>query len=182
MLKELYFWSTLLSVGFVVAVALAAGAILAAVSHNRGTDRIRIRRRLEWVWLAASIGVVAILTLQPGPDGFGSPLPALLDPLSGFVARDALANLVLYVPVGFLAALLWRTSRRPVVWATALAFGVSFSIEFAQLILPIGRSAQFYDVVFNTVGGLVGGWIGALVSGRFRQSGARVEYEVRASN
>ena len=182
MLKELYFWSTLLSVGFVVAVALAAGAILAAVSHNRGTDRITIRRRLEWVWLAASIGVVAIPDPATGTGRVRITAPGA--PRSALRIRrgDALANLVLYVPVGFLAALLWRTSRRPVVWATALAFGVSFSIEFAQLILPIGRSAQFYDVVFNTVGGLVGGLIGALVSGRFRPSGARVEYEVRASN
>ena len=49
--------------------------------------------------------------------------------------------------------------------ATVLAFGVSLSIEFAQLILPIGRSAQIYDVDFNTAGGLVGGAIGTLVSG-----------------
>jgi VanZ family protein len=178
-LSELYFWSTPLSVGLVIAVALVTSGVLVAISHDRGTARRTILQRLEWVWLAASVGVVAILTVQPGPEGIGSPLPALLNPLSDFGPRDALANLVLYVPVGFFAALVWRTTRRPIIWATVLALGVSLSIEFAQLILPIGRSAQIYDVVFNAAGGLVGGAIGTVVFGRVQQPDSVFDRDVR---
>lgn len=177
MLKELYFWSTLRSVGVVLVAAVAVSGALIAISHTRGFDRSGLVKRLEWVWLAASISAVAILTLQPGPDGFGSTLPALFNPLSGFSPRDAAANLALYVPVGFFAALTWRESGRPIVWATILAFGVSVSIEFAQLTLPIGRAAQVHDVVFNTLGGVVGGVMGVLVVGWVRQSNASMRHE-----
>ena len=108
------------------------------------------------MWLVASVAVVAVLTLQPGPGGFGAPLPSILNPFSRLYGADAIVNAILYVPVGFFAAVVWRLKTRPIVWATGFAFSVSLVVEFAQLVLPISRSAQFQDLVFNTLGGLVG--------------------------
>jgi glycopeptide antibiotics resistance protein len=84
--------------------------------------------------------------------------------------KDALDNLVLFMPVGFFAALWWRSKPRPVVWAVSLAFTVSFAIEMTQLVLPIDRAASIHDVMFNTLGGLVGAMVGILVVHMVRRS------------
>jgi glycopeptide antibiotics resistance protein len=77
---------------------------------------------------------------------------------------------VLFLPVGFFAALWWRSTSRPVVWAAGLAFTVSFAIEITQLVLPINRAASIHDVMFNTLGGLVGAMVGMLVVRMVRRS------------
>jgi VanZ family protein len=162
-LRELHFGSILLGVALVVVLAAAASGAVLASSRKNGADRESIVGRLERIWLVASLAVAIGLTLQPGPGGFGSPLPSILNPLSGLHWGDALANTILYLPVGFFAVAVWKSKPRPVVWATGLAFSVALVIELAQFVLPISRSAQFHDVVFNTLGGFIGALAGSLV-------------------
>lgn len=163
MSRSLHFGSILLGVAFVVVLAaVASGAVLAS-SRKSGADRDSIVGRLERIWLVASLAVVVGLTLQPGPGGFGSPLPSILNPLSRVAWGDALANTILYLPVGFFAAAVRRSKPQPVVRATGLAFSVSLVVELAQFVLPISRSAQFHDVAFNTLGGFIGAVAGSLV-------------------
>ena len=80
---------------------------------------------------------------------------ALAAPLPGTVHRaqvEAVANVLLFVPVGALAALVLRSNA-----VLPVAFGAMTSvlIELAQVALP-GRVSDPVDVVANTAGTLVG--------------------------
>jgi len=173
-LRELHFGSILLGAALVAVIAAGASGAVLASSRKNGDDRDAIVGRLERIWLVASVAVVVGLTLQPGPGGFGSPLPSMLDPFAPLGKRDALANTILYLPVGFFAAAVWKSKPRPVVWATGLALSVSLVIELAQFVLPISRSAQFHDVVFNTLGGFIGALAGSVVFQLVREPKQRV--------
>ena len=64
---------------------------------------------------------------------------------------DAVANLLLYVPLG--AALFWN--GRVGLRAVGFAFLLSAGIEFAQTFIP-GRDPSLADVTFNTLGAAAG--------------------------
>lgn len=74
---------------------------------------------------------------------------------------DAIANLLLYAPLG--AALVWngRIGPRPVFYA----FLLSACIELAQTVIP-GRDPSLGDVTFNTLGA-AGGQLAALLARRW---------------
>ena len=66
-----------------------------------------------------------------------------------------LGNIIMFMPMGFFPALLWRRWRW---WKSLLAgFSTSVSIEFIQFF--IGRSTDIDDVILNTAGALTGFWI-----------------------
>lgn len=161
--KQLHFVSITVSLAWIAVITLAINIAMTAVLRRRGSGYGSIADRLQVVWLIAAIAAVVVMTLQPGPDGFGAPLPSLPNPLAPVVVPDAVANVVLYLPLGFTATLLWKSKPHRVFMATGLAFCVSLAIELAQWILPISRSAQIHDVIFNTLGGFVGGVAAALV-------------------
>lgn len=68
--------------------------------------------------------------------------------------RDPVGNLLLFVPLGFLApgALGIRDWRR----VAALAAAIGGAIELSQLLLSLGSLASIDDVIFNTAGALLG--------------------------
>lgn len=63
-----------------------------------------------------------------------------------------LGNIVMFMPLGFFPALLWRKWR----WWKSLLVGfcASVAIEFTQFF--IGRFTDIDDVILNTIGALVG--------------------------
>ncbi len=66
-----------------------------------------------------------------------------------------LANMGIFVPLGFLVSLLWR---RPRWWKAVISgFLTSFFVEFIQLF--IARSTDIDDVILNTAGALAGYWL-----------------------
>jgi hypothetical protein len=170
MVIELRLGSTLLSGIWIAAIALVASGFVIGFSRGRWADRDSIVDRLVTVWLMAALAGVAILTLQPGPGGFDAARPAILSPFSRLDVPDALANLVLYLPVGVFAVFRWRSESRPVMWATGFALSVSLAVELAQRVLPIDRAATTDDVLFNTVGGFIGAVAGAVVARLARKS------------
>ena len=141
---------------WIAPVALVAGVVVVAVSLWRGVDRRVIIERLALVGLLAALGAAAALTLQPLDGGFDAPRASNFNPLSRFGRKDALDNVLLFLPFGFFAAVWWRSKPRPVLWATGLAFSASFGIEMAQWVAPINRAASIHDIMSNTLGGFPG--------------------------
>lgn len=114
----------------------------------RITGRLfRVSRRSTTIALAATVVVIAGLTLSPR----SGPGELQLHPLGDFTTVDAVENLVLFLPFG--AALCLR--RWPLHTATATGLAFSVSIESAQLVIP-GRTTSIDDVIFNALGTAVG--------------------------
>lgn len=168
MFTGLPFGSTFLSVIWIPFLAVLASAAVIGVSHRHGSDRDSVRDRLVLVWFVTAVGTVLLLTLQPGPEGFGRARPSILNPVSPFAGKDALANVVLFLPVGFFAGLCWRAKSHSVAWVTGFVFVLSLSVEFAQKVLPIDRAASTPDVLYNVLGGFAGAVAAALITRRVR--------------
>ncbi|CAM4007080.1 VanZ like family protein [Corynebacterium belfantii] len=73
---------------------------------------------------------------------------------------DSLGNVALFVPWGYLLALLGWRLRWPVVVATLASISLSAGIETLQFIFARGYS-DIDDVVFNSLGGLLGAMVAA---------------------
>lgn len=74
-----------------------------------------------------------------------------------------LGNIIMFMPVGFFPALLWRGWRW---WKSLLAgFCTSAMIELIQFF--IGRSTDIDDVILNTAGALIGFWVFCLLRAIF---------------
>ena len=70
-----------------------------------------------------------------------------------------LGNIIMFIPIGFFPALLWRNPS----WKKALIYGLvtSGAIEFVQFF--IGRSTDIDDILLNTFGALIGYWLFCLI-------------------
>ena len=66
-------------------------------------------------------------------------------------------NFALTIPLGFLSNMQSKLKGEPAFLKTLLTvLLISFTAEFLQLILPIGRMCGIDDVLTNTLGGLLG--------------------------
>jgi glycopeptide antibiotics resistance protein len=81
-----------------------------------------------------------------------------------YLLVDVLGNIALFVPLGLcFAALSTRASRMGRFVAAVLPAAVlSLAIELTQLAMP-SRASDVDDVLFNTVGAMLGGLVGVLV-------------------
>lgn len=86
-----------------------------------------------------------------------------LDHMSYWGLFMLLGNIIMFMPIGFFPALLWRKWR----WRKSLLTGfcTSTAIEFIQFF--IGRSTDIDDVILNTAGALIGFWIFCLLRAVF---------------
>jgi glycopeptide antibiotics resistance protein len=66
-----------------------------------------------------------------------------------------LANIGMFVPVGFFSALLWRRAR----WWKSLLVGFFLSCSIEGIQFFIGRTTDIDDVILNTAGALGGFWL-----------------------
>ena len=127
-------------------------------------------RRTDARFLAITVAViVVILYLSFFPFHFssrgGSPLGTLLSTYREKTARsDALGNLLLYFPLGFFAAQIYRqrSASRYILPVTALGAGLSFAVELVQF-YDASRVSSMADVYANTIGTLAGAAAAALV-------------------
>ena len=108
--------------------------------------------RRQWL-AAASVAFVLAATMVPtrAPD---QPFSTCI--LCGEQGgADALANVLLFLPFGLAFGALTRR-----LWITVLAAALfSTAIEITQTLAIHGRDGALGDIVFNTLGGFVGGWI-----------------------
>lgn len=61
-------------------------------------------------------------------------------------------NIIMFLPVGFFPALLWRGGR----WWKALLSGMGLSLTIELCQIPIGRGTDIDDLWLNTLGALLG--------------------------
>ncbi len=118
--------------------------------------------RLVWLPLLAYVLLVVYGSLFPW-SGWQWPADSLIDflwaALPHYITRtDVTTNLLVYFPVGLLAALaLRRSNSLPLTWLRATVFGAGLSLcmEFGQNFLP-WRNASNLDVLMNTCGSALG--------------------------
>jgi hypothetical protein len=120
--------------------------------------RLAGHRRTTATLLGVAMLGTAALTLAPA----GDPNTAIgcnvgLPYINSF-AVESTANILLFVPVSFLATVLWR---RPVL-AVLSASVFSALIEAVQaFVVEIGRACDTSDWITNTAGAIIGGTVAA---------------------
>lgn len=66
-----------------------------------------------------------------------------------------LGNIIMFLPVGFFVALLWRRAR----WWKSMLAGFAASVLVESIQLFIGRVTDIDDVILNSTGALAGFWL-----------------------
>lgn len=150
----------------VLAVPVAAVTlVIARRGHRDLPARERGWRLLLDVALALCLlGIVSVTLLPAVGGGTGLEQGLQLRPFTSIVAQLTSAldasvafrivglNIVLFIPLGLLLRV------RPLGWLTTVAVvaATSLTIETAQAVLPLGRTANIDDVLLNTLGGALG--------------------------
>lgn len=123
-----------------------------------------VRRRWVVGGLVAYVVVVAVVVLSPVS------YAGIVHRLDGWL-RDGLgitvfgsgwiefaANIVMFLPLGFLLTLLFRHPW----YGTILAVVLSAGVEIAQIVIP-SRQASLRDVISNGIGAALGAFLAWLV-------------------
>lgn len=74
---------------------------------------------------------------------------------------DTVGNIALFIPLGMLAAILLGPVRHRILKIAGMAAVFSLLIELSQFIFELGRT-DIDDLMFNTLGGLLGAWLATL--------------------
>lgn len=147
--------------------------------------RIHNNHRLWQLILAAMLVPLALIAFWPTPvdQPVSNQLAAVLNLLHKYgIPRwfdydfvEESANVALFIPVGFVAALAFPCKR----WWQIAAFGMLLSgcIELGQLLFLHSRFASPSDVMTNTSGGVIGALAAALAT----QKGRPAAFRQRAS-
>ena len=124
----------------------------------------RLRVTLASILLLAYVGVVLVATLSPTPldQGYESAVAKFLSVLHrngvplwfGYNRLEFTANIVMFIPLGFLCVMLLPAR----VWWVALAVcpASSLAIELMQATALSSRFATITDVIANSLGSVVG--------------------------
>jgi glycopeptide antibiotics resistance protein len=146
----------LISLPWLAFVVLIAVIVLAPVAGMI----LVTRPRVTGVLLAVTFIMVAALTLYP-ESGVQMGISCAVEwPYLAPTAVESTANILLFIPVAFLAGLRWRRPVAAMIGASA----VSALIELLQAVIPaIGRACDTSDWITNTLGAVLGGILGASV-------------------
>ncbi|MGF3054662.1 VanZ family protein [Microbacterium sp. YY-03] len=77
-----------------------------------------------------------------------------------FIQVESTLNALVFIPLGVALAIIF--GRKLWLFAPVFAFAISFTIEYLQVRVP-GRVPDVNDIVWNTMGGLIGACIVALI-------------------
>ncbi|MET3709263.1 VanZ family protein [Arthrobacter sp. UYEF6] len=130
---------------------------------------------ISWRWaLAAFLAALAIIAYWPSP--VDQPIQGLLSSAFRFLHShgvpawfnykfvEAAANVALFLPLGFMASLAFRTKS----WWQIGGFGLLISgcMELGQLLFLHARFASPVDVATNTLGTVLGALLAQLIRNR----------------
>lgn len=108
-------------------------------------------RRLHAVLAMVAFVGVLIGTLMPSP-GSPSTFDFWCITCGEFAALDVMANIVLFMPLGFALAVAMNRRWLPV----AMCVATTLLVEALQVGIIVGRDASFRDLLANSVGGIIG--------------------------
>lgn len=117
--------------------------------------------------LAAVVAAILAVTLQAAPQQAGS-LPLTCIFCGDRATADAIANVILFVPLGAALAAAFPRSRVAWRWGPVLSLAIELSQRFIA-----GRDASIGDVITNTAGTLVGWAVWHYVANGARQPAPR---------
>ena len=147
--------SFLISLPIGVLVGIVSWVILTVVEKKH-----EIIKERKWV----AVGLIAYLSIVLQMGLFSRPFGSIrgikwipfITPGGGqLIILYALANLILFIPVGCLVTKAFRKSVDS-VWKLALiSLAISLAIEIIQYIFACGTS-EVEDVIMNVIGGIVG--------------------------
>jgi hypothetical protein len=157
-------WTAAVDPVAVVVVATPVGIVVGVLSWwwRRRTGRLLGDAWVDGALAAALVGVL-LATFTPlsalGDTGGAAPTVQLtpLERLDGAPVEFAVINLLLLVPVAFLAVL--RGPRARFVWVVLGCIVLSVAIETLQLLHPM-RGTNIDDVLLNSLGALAGAVLG----------------------
>lgn len=156
--------------GFTAVVVTVVVVILVVIAVMRSRGAVRGARLVALVSLTVGVAGVCSLTLfGPVPQHVAEP-HLYVDPLAGARGWDGIAwrpvfdNVVLFVPVGALAAAAAPRRASATVWLASIA--LSIGIEAFQYLVPTGRVANAADVVANATGAGLGVLLASLSGAR----------------
>ncbi len=119
--------------------------------------------------VAVTVAVVLAITLMPRT--FVAPVRGAVMRLAYAVAEPTLAgmsftevestlNALVFIPLGAVLAIIF--GKKLWLFAPVFAFGISFTVEHLQAQVP-GRVPDVNDIVWNTIGGMIGACVVALI-------------------
>ncbi|TFD91850.1 VanZ family protein [Cryobacterium lactosi] len=138
---------------------------------TQAPPKSRARMAIGGVLLAAYVVVVLLATLWPTPldQGYSAAIQKVLDVVHrngvpewfGYNKLEFSANVAMFVPLGFLSALLLPAR----VWWLALVMcpALSIVIEITQAVFLAARFATLTDVISNSIGAVIGILIAVLL-------------------
>jgi VanZ family protein len=160
---------------------IAISILISRSCSARVGRALSVGRRLAFA-LLLSVGLIASATLTPSPEALGSAVTGTNPPnyhtscdisrigpppLESLIAiNDDSLNVLLFVPLGTLLALLPGSRRKAALVVAAIALPVA--IEAIQLVIPqLDRACQTSDIADNLTGlvaGLAIGTVAGLVA------------------
>ncbi len=127
-------------------------------------------KRNFWYWVALVIGIAILwMALRSNEDVTRALVPLTSSPVGEKLGTHLLisiwGNILVFLPVGMAVALAMSTHSRfrALLWGTLAGFGLSLSIELAQLFIP-SRYTDWRDLWLNTVGALLGAVVGVVLT------------------
>lgn len=149
--------------GFTVAVLIVLVLGLLTLGSLRRRGALRTAGFAARLAFGVVVAGVLSLTLFGGDAPSDAERVFILDPVQGAWGWDSIAwrpvfdNVILFIPVGGLAAAVWWRRSLLLVWLACVMFSVS--IEAFQYLVPTGRVANAADLVANALGALLGLWL-----------------------
>ncbi|WP_062077510.1 VanZ family protein [Demequina globuliformis] len=154
-----------------LALLAVVGLVGVAVAFVLGRRRGKGTRYALWTTLAVVVGIIAIVTLViPGTSDYpggryanltpGQEIERGLDNPGSASWFNLVGNIAMFIPLGLVvAALIPGGFWRRLVLATGTGVVLTGGIEFLQF--GMGRVADIDDIILNSVGALVGAFVGA---------------------
>jgi glycopeptide antibiotics resistance protein len=131
---------------------------------NPAPPKSKARTTIGGVLLVSYVIIILFATMWPTPldQGYGAAIEKVLDVVHrngvpqwfGYNKLEFSANVAMFIPLGFLAALLLPAR----IWWLALLIcpALSIAIELTQATFLAARFATVTDVVSNSIGAVVG--------------------------